>query len=113
MSRVIQRIEETEGYVPGYTPVAILGTPEDSVFSVERKGFEHLSALDAASGSYAISTDEDMIWYCWEVLGYPLNFVSTFELEQIEQSDAARALPAFPDEDCCTFIGETLVIRLS
>ncbi|MDY3831958.1 MAG: hypothetical protein SOZ79_05715, partial [Candidatus Ventricola sp.] len=113
MSRVIQRIEETEGYVPGYTPVAILGTPEDSVFSVERKGFEHLSALDAASGSYAISTDEDMIWYCWEVLGYPLNFVSTFELEQIGQSDAARALPAFPDEGCCTFIGETLVIRLS
>ena len=54
-----------------------------------------------------------MIWYCWEVLGYPLNFVSTFELEQIELSDAARALPAFPDEDCCTFIGETLVIRLS
>lgn len=113
MSRVIQRIEETEGYVPGYTPVAILGTPEDSVFSVERKGFEHLSALDAASGSYAVSTDEDMIWYCWEVLGYPLNFVSTFELEQIKQSEAAGALPAFPDEGCCTFIGETLVIRLS
>ena len=61
MSRVIQRIEETEGYTPGYTPVAILGTPEDSVFSVERKGFEHLSALDASSGNYAISTDEDMI----------------------------------------------------
>lgn len=113
MSRVIQRIEETEGYTPGYTPVAILGTPEDSVFSVERKGFEHLSALDASSGNYAVSTDEDMIWYCWEVLGYPLNFVSTFELEQLKENDAARALPAFPDEDCCTFIGETLVIRLS
>ena len=113
MSRVIQRLEETEGYVPGYTPVAILGTPEGSVFSVERKGFEHLSALDAASGNYAISTDEDMIWYCWQVLGYPLNFVSTFELEQLRENDAARALPAFPDEGCCTFIGETLVIRLS
>ena len=113
MSRVIQRIEETEGYTPGYTPVAILGTPEDSVFSVERKGFEHLSALGASSGNYAISTDEDMIWYCWEVLGYPLNFVSTFELEQLKQSEAARSLPAFPDEGCCTFIGETLVIRLS
>ena len=113
MSRVIQRIEETEGYVPGETPVAILGTPEASVFSVERKGFEHLSALDAASGNYAVSTDEDMIWYCWQVLGYPLNFVSTFELEQLKESEAARVLPAFPAEDCCTFIGETLVIRLS
>ncbi len=113
MSRVVQRIEETEGYVPGETPVAILGTPEDSVFSVERKGFEHLSALDAASGNYTVSTDEDMIWYCWEVLGYPLNFVSAFDLEQLKESEAARVLPAFPDEGCCTFIGETLVIRLS
>ena len=113
MSRVIQRIEETEGYLPGYTPIAVIGTPEDSVFSVERKGFEHLAALDAASGNYAISTDEDMIWYSWEVLGYPLNFVSTFELEQLRESEAVRALPAFPAEGCCTFIGETLVIRLS
>ena len=47
------------------------------------------------------------------MLGYPLNFVSTFELEQLKQSEAARSLPAFPDEGCCTFIGETLVIRLS
>ncbi len=113
MSRVIQRIEETEGYHPGYTPVAVIGTPEDSLFSVERKGFEHLSALDASSGNYAVSTDEDMIWYIWDVLGYPLNFVSSFELEQLKDNEAVRALPAFPDEDCCTFIGETLVIRLS
>ncbi|MGN0990732.1 MAG: glucosyltransferase domain-containing protein [Candidatus Ventricola sp.] len=113
MSRVIQRIEETEGYHPGYTPVAVIGTPEDSLFSVERKGFEHLSALDASSGNYAVSTDEDMIWYSWEVLGYPLNFVSTFELEQLKEDEAVRALPSFPDEDCCTFIGETLVIKLS
>ena len=113
MTRDISESVETEGYHPGYTPVAVIGTPEDSLFSVERKGFEHLSALDASSGNYAVSTDEDMIWYSWEVLGYPLNFVSTFELEQLKDNEAVRALPAFPDEDCCTFIGETLVIRLS
>lgn len=112
-SRIIQRIEETDGYEPGYTPVAILGTPDASVFSVPRKGFEHLSALDAASGNYAVSTDEDMIWYSWEVLGYPLNFVSTFELEQIRESEAAQALPAFPAEGCCAFIGDTLVVKLN
>ena len=27
-SRIIQRAEETEGYQPGFTPVAIIGTPE-------------------------------------------------------------------------------------
>ena len=113
MSRVISRLEETEGFHPGLTPVAIIGTPEDSIFSIERKGFEHLSALDAASGNYAIADDMGMIWYSWEIMGYPLNFVSTYELEQLKQLSEVQALPAFPAENCCTFIGDVLVIRLS
>lgn len=113
MTRVIARIEETPGYQPGYTPVAVIGTPEDSALSSERRGFEHLSALDAACGNYAITQDTDMIWYTWEVLGYPLNFVSTYDLEQLRQSAEVQALPAFPQEGCCVFIGDTLVIRLS
>lgn len=113
MTRAIARIEETPGYEPGYTPVAVIGTPEDSVLSSERKGFEHLNALDAASGNYAITNDTDMIWYTWEVMGYPLNFVSAYELEQLKQEAEVQAMPAFPQEGCCTFIGDTLVIRLS
>lgn len=112
MSRVIARAEAVEGYQPGSTPVAIIGTPEHSILSVQRKGFEHLSALDAANANYAIANDTDMIWYIWEVMGYPFNFVSTYELEQIKKSEAAQAMPAFPQDGCCQFIGETLVIRL-
>lgn len=112
MSRVIARAESVEGYQPGITPVAIIGTPDHSILSIQRKGFEHLSALDAANANYAITNDTDMIWYIWEVMGYPFNFVSTYELEQIKQSAAAQAIPAFPQEGCCQFIGDTLVIRL-
>lgn len=112
MSRVIARIEAVEGYQPGSTPVAIIGTPESSVLSAERKGFEHLSALDAARTNYAIADDTDMIWYTWEVMGYPLNFVSTYELEQIRQTAEAQAMPTFPQEGCCRMIGDTLVVRL-
>lgn len=113
MSRVISRLEETPQYVPGYTPVAFIGTPEASILSTQRKGFEHLSALDAASTNYAIADDSDMTWYMWEVMGYPVNFVSAYELEQLMLTEEAAALPAFPQEGCCAFIGETLVIRIS
>ena len=94
-------------------PVAIIGSPEDSIFSVPRKGFEYLSALEAASSNYAVTNEEEMIWYCWEVLGYPASFVSTYELSQLKESEAVEAMPAFPAEGCCAFIGETLVIRLN
>lgn len=113
MTRVIARAEEMEGYSPGYTPVALIGTPEDSVFSVERKGFEHLSALDAAANHYAVADDADMTWYIWQVLGYPFGLVSTFELEQLKANAQVQAMPAFPAEGCCAFVGDTLVIKLS
>ena len=113
MTRVIARIEQMPGYMPGYTPIAIIGTPETSAISSQRKGFEHLSALDAASNNYAIASDTDMIWYTWEVMGYPLNFVSAYDLEQLRQNADVQSMPAFPQEGCCSYIGDILVIRLS
>jgi len=112
-SRIIQRAEETDGYHPGFTPVAIIGTPENSVFSVERRGFEHLSALDAAKANYTFTDENEMVWYFWEVLGYPSNFVSTFELSQLKEHEAVKAMPVFPAEGCCRMIDGVLVIRLN
>lgn len=112
-SRIIQRAEETEGYRPGFTPVAVIGTMEDSVFSVPRKGFEHLSALDAAENNYAVTSEDEMIWYCWEILGYPASFVSTYERSLLKENDAVKAMPAFPADGCSAFVGDTLVIRLN
>lgn len=113
MTRIVDRIEETPGFRPGYTPVAILGTPQDSALIQEKKGFEHLTALDAAADYSAITNNNDMIWYCWEVLGYPFDFVSAYDLEQLRSDPQVQAMPAYPQEGCCAFIGDTLVIRLS
>ena len=113
MSRVITRMEKVPGYQVGYTPVAIVGTPEDSIFSVKRTGFEHLSALDAAKGNFAIASEMDMIWYMWEVLGYPVNFVSTYDLSRIAKTDAVLSMPVFPQEGCCAFVDDVLVVKLS
>ena len=93
--------------------MAIVGTPEDSVFSVPRRGFEHLAALDAAKANHTVTSEDEMIWYCWEVLGYPASFVSSYELAQLRENDAVRAMPAFPAEGCCAFVGDTLVIQLN
>ena len=113
MTRVIDRAEHTEGYRPGYTPVAIAGTLEDSVLSVPHQGFEHLAALDAASGNYAIASAEDAVWYTYQIIGYPFNFVSLFEQSVLSQSEEVAAMPAFPAEGSVQFIGDTLVVKLS
>ena len=113
MTRVLDRIEQVDGYRPGYTPVAIVGTPEDSALSTVHLGFEHLTALDAAKNNYAVTSPQEMVWYMWEVLGYPLNFVSDFELGQLSQREDVQAMPVFPAQGCCQMIDGTLVVRLS
>ena len=54
-----------------------------------------------------------MIWYFWEVLGYPAGFVSIYELSQLQENEAVKAMPAFPADGCCAFVGDTLVIKLN
>lgn len=112
MSRIIARMEETPGYEIGYTPVAFIGTPEESVFSVERKGFEHLSALDAAAANYAIANTDDMIWYMWDVMGYPINVASAYDAQLIAQSPQCASMPAYPRDGFCSMIDGTLVVKL-
>lgn len=113
MTRVLDRAEQVEGYQPGATPVAIVGTLEDSTLSVPHVGFEHLAVLDAASVNYATASEQDNTWYMWEVLGYPCNFVSSFELSGLEETQAVQEMPAFPAAGCCQMVEGTLVIKLS
>ena len=113
MTRVLDRIEHTDGYTPGYTPVALVGTLEESTLSMAHQGFEHLAVLDAAASNYATTSYEENIWYIWEVMGYPLNFISSHEQALLEQTSTVENMPAFPEEGCCLFVGDTLVIKLS
>lgn len=113
MTRVLNRAEAVPGYKPGETPTAIIGTLDDSVSSITHDGFETLTVLDAAQNNFAPTSDDGNLWYMWEVMGYPFNFVSTYELEQLKLRDDVQAQPAFPAAGCCQLIDGVLVIKLS
>lgn len=113
MTRVIELAEQTEGFDPTTTPVAIVGTIEDSALSVPHKGFEHLAVLDAAANNFTASSQEENIWYFWEIMGYPFIFISDYERDLLASTEAVASMPAFPQRDCCRMIDGTLVIRLS
>lgn len=113
MTRVVDYAERTEGFKPGYTPVAIVGTLNDSSIAMIRDGFAHLLVLDACENVFAPSTQSQTTQYFWQILGYPFNFVSDMERDALAESAAVQAMPAFPAQDCCQMIEDTLVIKLS
>ena len=113
MTRVVEQAEQTEGFTPGTTPVAIVGTLEDSGIAMAHKGFEHLAVLDAAANNYTASSQEQNTWYFWEILGYPFNFVSDVDRDALAVTDTVAAMPAFPQSGYCAMVDGTLVIKLS
>ncbi len=113
MTRVIARAEAEPEFELGNTPVALVGSIEDSDVSAVHEGFEKLDALDVARNNYAAVDDEGNTWYMWEVMGYPFNLVDAFTLDQLAARDDVQAMPAFPAEDCCRMLDGTLVIKLS
>lgn len=114
MTRVIDRAEQTEGYEPGMTPVAIVGTMYDSPLAMQRPGFEHLYCLSETMNRnlYATSSEEYYPDYFWRILGYPFNFVGEYERGRIAERPEVRDMPAFPARDSVQMIDGTLVIRL-
>lgn len=110
MTRVIDRMEQIEGYDPGYTPVAVVGNLSDSYLGMERPGFEHLSSY--GSNPYAITYLETSTWYLWQMLGYPVNLVDSATQHELALREDVRAIPSFPDRDCCRMIDGVLVVRI-
>ena len=113
MTRVIARAEAEPEFELGNTPVALVGSIEDSDVSAVHEGFEKLDVLDVARNNYAAVDDEGNTWYMWEVMGYPFNLVDAFTLGQLAARDDVQAMPAFPAEGCCRMLDGTLVIKLS
>ncbi len=113
MTRVLTRAEAVSGYKPGETPTAIIGTLDCSKLSVTHDGFEALTVLDAAKNNFAPTDDAGNLWYMWDAMGYPFNFVSTYELEQYKAREDVQAMPAFPAAGCCQLIDGVLVVKLS
>lgn len=108
VTRVIDRIEEEESFVPGDTPVAIVGMLNDSLLNMPHSGFEHLTD----ENNYAITSPTFMQYYIWQILGYPLNLISMWEQAEIENRQEVRDMPVFPAAGCVQWIDDVLVVKI-
>ena len=107
MTRVTDRIEQTEGYVPGETEVAILGAPD----MVPLPGYDQTYETIGAGLSSPITFEDFYGAYFTTVLQNPIRLCDS--QRRGELAALAPDLPAFPAAGCITWIDGTLVIRLS
>ena len=83
MSRLLDQAERTEGYVPGETPVVLIGMLPSSAIAMERPGFEDLARAQGMRYTYGASYETGNYWYLEMALGEPINLVPHLSLIHI------------------------------
>ena len=113
MTRVLDRLEATPGYVPGETPVVLLGYLPSSKLALVRPGFERVSQYQGMRSTYADAYEASHPWYMDFFLGWPVNLVTPDEARAWQNSELSESLPGFPSEGCIQIIDGMAFVRLS
>lgn len=113
MSRLLDHAERVQGYIPGETPVVLVGMLPSSAIAMERPGFETLAKAQGMRYTYGAAYETSNYWYLTMALGEPINLVSHEERARLTANVQAANLPAFPQEGCCAMLDGMLYIRIN
>lgn len=110
-TRIIDRMEQTEGYVPGETESVIIGILSYGPLNKRRAGFDYDSTglWFNFSTTYHETYESYMNYY----LGYPVNFVSEDKRMAMRALPEVENMPVFPAEGSIKMIDDVMVIKLS
>ncbi len=114
MTRMIDRIEEVEGYIPGETKVALLGNLNKTSISQVRPGYEDDVFSEVWSRNrFSVSYPLTQPWYLSNILAYPINLLDTGQCDKYSCDPEVAEMPSFPSPGCAKMIGDVLVFKLS
>lgn len=111
MTRIIDRIEQTEGYIPGETVVALVGTLNGNGISGEREGFKGLTGV-GLQNHYSVTYSYTYQWYFEELLSYPIHLWTMDSTAEFAQQQEVQEMSVFPASDSCKMIDGILVVKL-
>ena len=110
-TRLIDRMEQTPGYVVNETPIAIVGRLRLSGLQTEREGMP--SPANGMGYSYAATYFETYEKYVNYYLGYPAVFLRGPRLLELEETQTVQQMPEFPAEGSVLMVEDVLVVKFS
>lgn len=113
-TRIIDRMEQTEGFDPQNNKVAIIGDLvffEHAPFAKRRDGFEIRG--DGNDINFSPSFYDSIVLYLTYYLGYPVTCTSWGEASALGRTDYVQQMPLFPAEGSVQMVDDILVIKIS
>lgn len=113
MTRILDRVEQVEGYVPGRTPVAFLGEFDDAALVLKRAPFAAHYKNAGMSQSVPLTYSPLYPAYFEKVLGYPINLVPYENLPALCKSPQAQNMGVFPAADSVQMVDGCVYVRMA
>lgn len=111
INRIIDRLEETEGYDAGKTKVTIIGTLNTGPLFVPRKEIDGKGI--GMDYNYGLTYYETYKLFFDNYLAYPINIISKEEMLTLKNRKEVKDMPCFPNKNSIKFIDDTLIVKLS
>ena len=112
LTKVTYSMEQTDGYVPGETPVLFLGELRDSVLFHDRRGFEELNGIGLHQ-QFSTTYSSTFFHFFNAVLSYRINWMDTANAESYAGLPEVQAMPAYPARGSCQLVNGVLIVKLS
>lgn len=110
MNRIIDRIEQIDGYEIGQTPVVFVGLFSDSQLSQgDREYFDYTGT--GLWSRFAISNETSLEEYFQLILNYPILLQA--DDGTWSEREEVKAMSPFPASDSCRMIDGVIVVKLS
>lgn len=111
MTRMLDRVEQLEGYVPKETPVAFVGNMMYSPLQAPRENLDGFWRVTGAGTQFSPTYVGTEAKYLQQVFGYP--FKAANNLDEIKALEQVQNMPPFPQNGSVQMIDGTAVVKLS
>ncbi len=111
MTRVIDRMEQMDGYELGVTPVVFIGQPSQSGYNYYRSGF--LNTAEGTNVYTSISYYQTYESYFKEYLGYPINLLDIGVSCDMGEIEEIIEMPCFPAKGSVAYYNDILVVKIA
>lgn len=110
LTRLMERIDTTEGYIPGETEVVFIGFLSSSLVNLDApEDAEWMSGLNRTGVTYM-----QVFESYFEMLGEEVNVLLDHSgLPDYARTDEVRAMNAYPQAGCTRMIDGRLIVKLS
>jgi len=109
--RVLDRLEQVDGYEAGETKVWFVGELNDSPIVLDRSGFSDVYRLTGTWSSIAVTYYSRYWAYCENILGYRLSLY--WDEPNAPLQEIAQEMPCFPKNGSIQMVDGIAIVKIS